>query len=125
LFFSSRAHITEEIIKAIIKPGDLEGDLLTEERVNLKRPDMYRVVLLNDDYTPRDFVVWILMRVFYKGETESTRIMLDTHTSGKSTIGVYTYDVATTKIAQVDKIAKQYEHPLTCILEVESGGEEE
>jgi len=109
----------------IIKPGDLEGDLITEERVNLKRPDMYRVVLLNDDYTPREFVVWILMRVFYKGETESTRIMLDTHTSGKSAIGVYTYDVATTKIAQVDKIAKQYEHPLTCILEVESGGEEE
>jgi len=109
----------------IIKPGDLEGNLLTEEIVNLKRPDMYRVVLLNDDYTPRDFVVWILMRVFYKGETESTKIMVEAHTLGKSTVGVYTYDVATTKIAQVDKIAKQYEHPLTCILEVESGGEEE
>ena len=109
----------------IIRPSDPQSDILTEEKISLKRPDMYRVVLLNDDYTPRDFVVWILMRVFYKGETESTRIMLDTHTSGKSTIGVYTYDVATTKIAQVDKIAKQYEHPLTCILEVESGGEEE
>ncbi len=109
----------------IIKPDDLEGNLLTEEKVNLKRPDMYRVVLLNDDYTPRDFVVWILMRVFYKAETESTTIMVEAHTSGKSIVGVYTYDVATTKIAQVDKIAKQYEHPLTCILEVESGGEEE
>ena len=50
----------------IIKPGDLEGDLLTQEKINLKKPEMYRVVLLNDDYTPRDFVVWILMRVFYK-----------------------------------------------------------
>jgi len=109
----------------INRPEDLEGDLLTQEKVNLKRPDMYRVVLLNDDYTPRDFVVWILMRVFYKGESESTRIMLEAHTSGKSPVGVYTHDVATTKIAQVDKIAKQYEHPLTCILEVESGGEEE
>ena len=109
----------------IIKPGDLEGDLLTQEKINLKRPDMYRVVLLNDDYTPRDFVVWILMRVFYKGETESSRIMLEAHTAGKSSVGVYTYDEATTKIAQVDKIAKQYEHPLTCILEVESGGEQE
>ena len=109
----------------INRPDDLEGDLLTQEKVNLKRPDMYRVVILNDDYTPKDFVVWILMRVFYKGESESTRIMLEAHTSGKSTVGVYTYDVATTKIAQVDKIAKQYEHPLTCILEVESGGEEE
>ena len=109
----------------IIKPGDLEGDLLTQEKINLKRPDMYRVVLLNDDYTPRDFVVWILMRVFYKSETESSSIMLEAHTAGKSTVGVYTYDEATTKIAQVDKIAKQYEHPLTCILEVESGGEQE
>lgn len=108
-----------------ITPEDLEGELLTEERVSLKRPDMYRIVLLNDDYTPREFVVWVLMRVFYKGQEESTRIMLEAHTSGKSVIGVYTYDVATTKIVQVDKLAKQYEHPLQCILEVESGGEEE
>lgn len=109
----------------INKPGDIEGDLLTQEKLNLKKPDMYRVVLLNDDYTPRDFVVWILMRVFYKNESESTQIMLEAHTSGKSSVGVYTYDEATTKIAQVDKIAKQYEHPLTCVLEVESGGDEE
>ncbi|MEQ9619918.1 MAG: ATP-dependent Clp protease adapter ClpS [Deltaproteobacteria bacterium] len=108
-----------------ITPEDLEGELLTEERVRLKRPDMYRILLLNDDYTPREFVVWVLMRVFYKGQEESTRIMLEAHTSGKSVIGVYTYDVATTKIVQVDKLAKQYEHPLQCILEVESGGEEE
>lgn len=108
-----------------IRPGDLEGGLLTEERVKVKKPDMYRIVLLNDDYTPRDFVVWILMRVFYKAQEESARIMLEAHTSGKSSIGVYTYDEATTKIEQVDKIAKQYEHPLQCILEVESGGEEE
>lgn len=108
-----------------ITPEDLDGELLTEERVILKRPDMYRIVLLNDDYTPREFVVWVLMRVFYKGQEESTRIMIEAHTSGKSVIGVYTYDVATTKIVQVDKLAKQYEHPLQCILEVESGGEEE
>lgn len=106
-----------------IRPEDIEGELLTEERVKLKRPDMYRIVLLNDDYTPREFVVWVLMRVFYKGQQESTRIMLEAHTSGKSTVGVYTYDVATTKIVQVDNLAKQYEHPLKCILEVESGGE--
>lgn len=107
-----------------IRPEDIEGELLTEERVKLKRPDMYRIVLLNDDYTPREFVVWVLMRIFYKGQEESTRIMIEAHTSGKSIIGVYTYDVATTKIVQVDKLAKQYEHPLRCILEVESGGEE-
>ncbi len=108
-----------------IRPEDLEGSLLTEERHKVKKPDMYRVVLLNDDYTPRDFVVWILVRVFYKTQQESTRIMLEAHTTGKSSVGVYTYDEATTKIEQVDKIAKQYEHPLQCVLEVESGGEEE
>jgi ATP-dependent Clp protease adaptor protein ClpS len=108
-----------------IIPGDLDSSLLTEERIKVKKPDMYRIVLLNDDYTPRDFVVWILMRVFYKTQQESSRIMLEAHTTGKSSIGVYTYDEATTKIEQVDKIAKQYEHPLQCILEVESGGEEE
>ena len=108
-----------------IRPGDLDSSLLTEERIKVKKPDMYRIVLLNDDYTPRDFVVWILMRVFYKTQQESSRIMLEAHTTGKSSIGVYTYDEATTKIEQVDKIAKQYEHPLQCILEVESGGEEE
>lgn len=106
----------------IIRGGNEDGELLTEESVRLKRPDMYRIVLLNDDYTPREFVVWILMRIFFKNQEESTRIMLEAHTSGKSTVGVYTYDVATTKIAQVDKIAKQYEHPLRCVLEVESGG---
>lgn len=105
--------------------GDLEGDLLEEERVRLKRPDMYRIVLLNDDFTPREFVIWVLMRVFFKGQEESTRIMLEAHTSGQSMVGVYTYDVATTKIVQVDKLAKQYEHPLRCILEVETGGEGE
>lgn len=108
-----------------IRPEDIEGSLLTEERAKVKKPDMYRVVLLNDDYTPRDFVVWVLVRVFYKTREESTRIMLEAHTTGKSSVGVYTYDEATTKIEQVDKIAKQYEHPLQCILEVESGGEEE
>lgn len=108
-----------------IRPEDIDGSLLTEEKFKVKRPDMYRVVLLNDDYTPRDFVVWVLVRVFYKTQEQSTRIMLEAHTTGKSSIGVYTYDEATTKIAQVDKIAKQYEHPLQCILEVESGGEEE
>ena len=105
--------------------GDLEGDLLTEQQAKLKRPDMYRIVLLNDDYTPREFVVWVLIRVFFKSQEESTRIMLEAHTSGQSMVGVYTYDVATTKIVQVDKLAKQHEHPLKCILEVETGGEGE
>ncbi|MGB7293660.1 MAG: ATP-dependent Clp protease adapter ClpS [Thermodesulfobacteriota bacterium] len=104
---------------------DLEGELLTEEVTKLKRPDMYRIVLLNDDYTPREFVVWVLVRVFYKSEVEGTRIMLEAHTKGKSIIGVYTYDIARTKVMQVDNLAKQHEHPLKCDMEVEEGGEEE
>lgn len=104
---------------------DFEGELLTEEVTKLKRPDMYRIVLLNDDYTPREFVVWVLIKVFHKSEQEGTRIMLEAHTKGKSIIGVYTYDIARTKVMQVDDLAKQHEHPLKCDLEVEEGGEEE
>ena len=106
-----------------IKSGSLKTDNLTEEKVQLKKPDMYRIVLLNDDYTPRDFVVWIIMKVFFKTEDESNRIMLEAHTTGKSTIGVYTYDVAKTKVTQVVGLAERYEHPLKCILEVECEGE--
>lgn len=104
---------------------DLEGELLTEEVTKLKRPDMYRIVLLNDDYTPREFVVWVLIKVFHKSEEEGTRIMLEAHTRGKSIIGVYTFDIARTKVMQVDNLAKQHEHPLKCDMEVEEGGEEE
>ena len=106
----------------IVNPKDLEGNLLTKEKTKLKKPDMYRIILLNDDYTPRDFVVWVLAKVFYKGQAESTRIMLEAHTTGQSTIGIYTHEVATTKITQVHKLARKYEHPLKCILEVESDG---
>ena len=104
---------------------DLEGELLTEEITKLKRPDMYRIVLLNDDYTPREFVVWVLIKVFHKSEEEGTRIMLEAHTRGKSIVSVYTYDIARTKVMQVDNLAKQHEHPLKCDMEVEEGGEEE
>ncbi len=102
---------------------DRESGVLTQERVKIKRPDMYKIVLLNDDYTPREFVVWVLIKVFYKTEHESLRIMLDAHTKGKSMIGVYTHDVARTKVMQVDKLAEQNGHPLKCDLEVEQGGE--
>ncbi|MCY3985440.1 MAG: ATP-dependent Clp protease adaptor ClpS [Candidatus Dadabacteria bacterium] len=93
-----------------------------KEDVRAKRPDMYMILLLNDDYTPRDFVVWILMRVFFKNENDSKRIMLEAHTKGKSIVDCYTYDIATTKIKQVKILAEKYEHPLKCILEVQKAG---
>jgi len=106
-----------------IAKNDPQGKVLTQERVKLKKPDMYKIVLLNDDYTPREFVVWVLIKVFYKSEHESLRIMLDAHTKGKSMIGIYPHDVARTKVMQVDKLAEQNGHPLKCDLEVEHGGE--
>jgi len=104
------------------KLGFVKTDRVTEEKLLLKKPDMYRIVLLNDNYTPRDFVVWVIMKIFYKTQEESSRIMLEAHTKGKSTIGVYTYDIAKSKVTQVDNLAQRYEHPLKCTLEVESGG---
>lgn len=106
-----------------IAKNDPQGKVLTQERVKLKKPDMYKIVLLNDDYTPREFVVWVLIKVFYKSEHESLRIMLDAHTKGKSMIGIYPHDVARTKVMQVDKLAEQNGHPLKCDMEVEHGGE--
>ena len=96
----------------------------TDVKPGIKKPDMYRVILLNDDYTPQEFVVWILMKIFYKSHIESNQIMLDAHTHGKSTVGVYTFDVARTKVLQVKDVAEKNEHPLECVLEVESGSEE-
>ena len=102
---------------------DRESGVLTQERVKIKRPDMYKIVLLNDDYTPREFVVWVLIKIFYKTENESLKIMLDAHTKGKSMIGVYTHDVAKKKVMKVDKIAEKNGHTLKWDLEVENGGE--
>lgn len=92
--------------------------MLAEERVRPKRPPLYRVVMLNDDYTPMEFVVWVLQLVFHKPAEEATRLMLDVHTKGKGVCGVYTLDVARTKAQQVERLARRHEHPLQCQLEV-------
>ena len=99
-------------------------DLLTDEKIRLKRPSMYRIVLINDDYTPQEFVIWVLMKIFHKTKEEGTQIMLDAHKRGKSSIGVYTYDIAKTKLLQVIDLAKKNEHPLECRMEAISGEEE-
>ncbi|MFK8054047.1 MAG: ATP-dependent Clp protease adapter ClpS [Woeseiaceae bacterium] len=93
------------------------GTILEEARPKLKRPPMYRVVLLNDDYTPMEFVVEILEQVFSHDRTLATRIMLEVHTKGKGVCGVFTYDVAETKVAQVSQAAEQNQHPLLCTME--------
>lgn len=91
--------------------------LATYHALQLEVPKMYQVLLHNDHYTTMDFVVAVLMKVFRKQITEATKIMLDIHQQGKGLCGIYTYDVAVTKAAQVGKMAKDHEFPLKCSYE--------
>jgi ATP-dependent Clp protease adaptor protein ClpS len=93
------------------------GIVVEEAPPKLKRPPMYQVVLLNDDYTPMDFVVHILRYFFCMTQEKAEQVMLQIHHSGKGICGVYTYDVAETKVAQVNDYSRSQEHPLLCIME--------
>ncbi len=95
------------------------GLAVEEARPQLKRPPMYKVVLLNDDYTPMEFVVHILEIFFAKDRPTATRIMLTVHTEGKGIAGVYTRDVAETKVYQVNSYSRKHQHPLMCAMEAE------
>jgi ATP-dependent Clp protease adaptor protein ClpS len=95
-----------------------------EAAKKLKRPRMYRVVLHNDDYTPMDFVVRLLETVFHRSESEATRIMLHVHNHGSGVAGIYTHEVAETKVAQVHLLARKNDHPLMASMEPEDDGED-
>ncbi len=84
-----------------------------------KRPSLYKVLILNDDYTPMEFVVHVLERYFHKNRDEATSIMLSVHHEGVGVCGVYTYEVAETKVMQVMEYARQHQHPLQCVMERE------
>lgn len=99
-----------------------ETDVITRRRT--KRPPLYRVVFHNDDYTTRDFVVMVLMRFFHKSHSEATSIMLHVHTRGKGIAGVYPYDIARTKVAMVEKLARDHEMPLKLSIEPDDAGGE-
>jgi len=93
-------------------------DLAVEEaRPKIKQPPLYRVVLINDDYTPMEFVVDILQTIFGMERTRATQVMLEVHTKGKGICGVYNFEIAETKVAQVMGIAQQHQHPLLCDME--------
>ena len=94
-----------------------ETELLNRDEEKLKEPRECVVVLLNDNYTTRDFVVEVLKLVFHKDPAEAKRIMLNVHHKGRGLVGVYTWDIALTKVNQVHYIAKQYDYPLKCIVE--------
>ena len=100
--------------------GDEEGpgtSVITRVKPQTKRPNLYRVLLLNDDYTPMEFVVHVLERFFNKSREDATRIMLHVHQNGVGECGVFTYEVAETKVTQVMDFARKHQHPLQCVME--------
>lgn len=122
------AHVTPRMAgKNGSRPGDggNQGDddgktgIVTKTRPKTKKPSLYKVLLLNDDFTPMEFVVLVLQRFFQKGQEDATRIMLHVHQKGVGLCGVYTYEVAETKVAQVMDYSRQHGHPLQCTMEKE------
>ena len=93
------------------------GLVVEESAPRLKRPPLYQVVLINDDYTPMEFVVYVLEQYFHKSREEATKIMLHVHQYGVGVCGVFTYEVAETKVAQVVDTARRHQHPLQCTME--------
>ena len=91
--------------------------VVTKTRPKTKKPSMYKVLMLNDDYTPMEFVVHVLERFFSKSQEEAVRIMLHVHQKGVGVCGVFTYEVAETKVNQVMDLARQHQHPLQCTIE--------
>ncbi len=94
-----------------------QGTALAEAQPKVKRPPLFRVVMLNDDFTPMEFVVDVLERFFGLDRTRATRIMLEVHTKGRGVCGVFPYDIAETRVVQVTEYARHHQHPLMCTLE--------
>lgn len=100
--------------------GFSDGVAVEEAKPQVKKPSMYKVIILNDDYTPMDFVVHILQAFFNLTHEKAQNIMLNVHTKGKGVCGVYTRDVAETKVEQVNDYSRQNQHPLLCTMEADS-----
>jgi ATP-dependent Clp protease adaptor protein ClpS len=105
---------------AIRKAGDDDdtgAGIATKTRSKTKKPSLYRVLMLNDDYTPMEFVVLVLQRFFRMNMEDATRVMLHVHQKGVGVCGVFSYEVAETKVTQVMDFAREHQHPLQCTLE--------
>jgi len=122
-------HIERLILRSAISDGDdgdaigggRNGGIATERRTRpetkTRKPPLFKVILLNDDYTPMEFVVEILKAVFHKPHAEATRIMLHVHQNGMGVAGVYPFEIAETKVRTVEELAKQAQYPLKCVME--------
>lgn len=102
-----------------IEKERFDESILTEQKEKIDKPRLFKVVLHNDDYTTMDFVVLVLKKFFSKSETEATHIMLNVHKKGWGIAGIYTYEIAETKVNYVHSFAKNQQHPLKCSLEAE------
>ena len=98
---------------------DQDSNVLTQTKPKTKRPPLYKVIMLNDDYTPMEFVVHVLEKYFQIGRDAAVEIMMTVHLKGAAVVGVFTYEVAETKVAAVMDDARRHEHPLTCRMEKE------
>jgi ATP-dependent Clp protease adaptor protein ClpS len=98
-------------------PDSNQTTLLEKQDQKVEPPSMYQVVLLNDDYTPMEFVVQVLQQFFGKGREQATQIMLKVHREGKGVCGVFPRDIAATKVDQVTEFSRQHQHPLQCVME--------
>lgn len=116
----------QPVIAAAHNPGDDQpgrGAVVEAEKPKLKKPPMYKVIMLNDDYTPMEFVVELLEGVFGMDRELAVRVMLKVHTEGRAVCGIYTRDVAETKAMQVARYARENEHPLVCEVEPADDGD--
>lgn len=97
--------------------NNIEDIQISPEKQKTKLPSIYKVIILNDDYTPMEFVVYTIQNVFKKSHDEATRIMLKIHTEGQGVCGMFPLEIAETKMKQVLNLAKEHQHPLQCIIE--------
>lgn len=100
-----------------MKNREQQGTVLEAEKAKVKPPPLYKVMLLNDDYTPMDFVVVVLQTVFAMSREKATQVMLQVHREGMGVCGTYTREVASAKVEQVIEIARKHQHPLQCTME--------
>lgn len=101
------------------KTGDGDAQILTETRAKTQRPPLYKVMLLNDDYTPMEFVVLVLERFFGMNHAQAHELMLTVHKKGLAVVGVFAFEIAETKVSQVMDFARRHQHPLQCTMEKE------
>jgi ATP-dependent Clp protease adaptor protein ClpS len=99
---------------------DEQGLVVTKTHQKTKKPSLYKVILLNDDYTPMEFVVHILQDFFHKSEADAHQVMLQVHQKGAGVAGVFSYEVAETKVYQVNQYSRRHHHPLKCVMEKQS-----